>query len=48
MRYLLDTNLISELRRPTGDAGVKAWVSAQDANDLTIASSEPTPSRLRC
>lgn len=37
MRYLLDTNVISELRRKTGSANVKRWVAAQNVDDLTIS-----------
>ncbi|WP_235856872.1 PIN domain-containing protein [Occultella glacieicola] len=35
--YLLDTNVISELRRPSGDPGVKTWVSQQSAESLVIS-----------
>jgi hypothetical protein len=31
---VLDTNVISELMRPAPDAGVKAWVAAQDPLEL--------------
>ncbi|MGL4744348.1 MAG: type II toxin-antitoxin system VapC family toxin [Dermatophilaceae bacterium] len=37
VRYLLDTNVISELRRRAGDPGVKTWVSRQSAADLAIS-----------
>ena len=37
MRFLLDTNVVSELRKPTGDADVKAWVRTQRASDLAIS-----------
>ena len=35
--YLLDTNIISELRKPKPHGGVLAWVSAQDAATLFIS-----------
>lgn len=35
--YLLDTNIISELRKPKPHGGVLAWVSAQDAAALFIS-----------
>lgn len=34
--YLLDTNVISELRKRRGDSGVKKWVAEQGA-DLAIS-----------
>lgn len=37
MRYLLDTNVLSEVRRPRGDEGVKRWVSSTPANDLYLS-----------
>lgn len=37
MRYLLDTNVVSELRRRQGDSGVKAWVRSRSAADLAIS-----------
>lgn len=37
MRFLVDTNVISELRRRGGDAGVKAWVRGQDSAELAIS-----------
>lgn len=37
MRYLLDTNVLSELRKRSGDPSVKAWVSGQSATDLAIS-----------
>ncbi|MGL4175153.1 MAG: type II toxin-antitoxin system VapC family toxin [Dermatophilaceae bacterium] len=37
MRYLLDTNVIGELRRRAGDHGVKTWVSRQATTDLAIS-----------
>lgn len=37
MRFLLDTNVISELRRRDADAGVKAWVAARNSTDLAIS-----------
>jgi toxin FitB len=35
--FLLDTNIISELRKPKPHGGVVAWVSAQDARTLYIS-----------
>jgi toxin FitB len=35
--YLLDTNIISELRKPKPHGGVLAWVSACDASDLYVS-----------
>ncbi len=37
MRYLLDTNVLSETRRPRGDEGVKAWISSVPADDLYLS-----------
>ena len=36
MRYLLDTNVLSETRKPRGDEGLKAWISAVPADDLFV------------
>jgi toxin FitB len=35
--YLLDTNVVSELRKRRGDPGVKQWAAAQRAADLAIS-----------
>ncbi len=35
--YLLDTNVVSELRKRRGDPGVKQWVAKQSAADLAIS-----------
>jgi len=35
--YLLDTNVVSELRKRRGDSGVKRWVAGQSAADLAIS-----------
>ena len=35
--YLLDTNVISELRKPKPHGGVLAWVSAQEASTLFVS-----------
>jgi toxin FitB len=35
--YLLDTNVVSELRKRRGDSGVKKWVAGQSAADLAIS-----------
>ncbi|MGH9518235.1 MAG: PIN domain-containing protein [Terriglobales bacterium] len=37
-RYLLDTNVLSELSRPAPNAAVIAWLRAQPAETLYIAS----------
>ena len=35
--YLLDTNIVSELRKPKPHGGVVAWVTAQEAVSLYIS-----------
>ena len=35
--FLLDTNVVSELRKPKPHGGVVAWVSAQDATSLYVS-----------
>lgn len=35
--YLLDTNVISELRKRRGNSGVKQWVAKQSVADLAIS-----------
>lgn len=35
--FLLDTVIVSELRKKTPDAGVVRWVSAQQENDLYLS-----------
>jgi hypothetical protein len=35
--FLLDTNVVSELRKRRGDAGVKQWVAQQSVADLAIS-----------
>ena len=37
MRYLLDTNIVSELRKRPGDPGVNDWAAQQAATDLAIS-----------
>ena len=37
MRYLLDTNVLSEVRRPRGDVGVKRWISSVPTEDLYLS-----------
>ncbi len=37
MRYLLDTNVLSEARRPGGNEGVKAWISSRSSDDLYLS-----------
>jgi len=34
--FLLDTNIVSELRKPKPHGGVVAWISAQDASSLYL------------
>jgi len=35
--FLLDTNIVSELRKPKPHGGVVAWVSAQDTTNLYLS-----------
>ena len=35
--YLLDTNIVSELRKPKPHGGVLAWVAAQEASTLFVS-----------
>ena len=35
--FLLDTNVISEARRPRGDANVKAWLASVPADNLYLS-----------
>ena len=37
MKYLLDTNVVSEVRKPNGDATVKAWLQRQPPDDVAIS-----------
>lgn len=37
MRYLLDTNVLSELVRPTPNAAVVRWIDQQGALDLALS-----------
>jgi predicted nucleic acid-binding protein len=37
VRYLLDTNVLSEVRRPRGDIGVKRWISSVPTEDLYLS-----------
>ncbi|MDQ3863801.1 MAG: type II toxin-antitoxin system VapC family toxin [Actinomycetota bacterium] len=37
MGYLLDTNVLSEVRRPLGDASVKRWISSIPTEDLYLS-----------
>lgn len=37
VRYLLDTNVLSEARRPRGDEGVKDWISSVPTDDLYLS-----------
>lgn len=37
MSYLLDTNVLSELRRRDGNSAVKSWVASQRTPDLWIS-----------
>ena len=38
MAYLLDTNVVSELRRPRPHGGVVAWIQSVDDAELYLAS----------
>ena len=38
MAFLLDTNVVSELRRPRPHGGVLDWLQSVDAADLHLAS----------
>ena len=35
--FLLDTNIVSDLRKPKPHGGVMAWISAQDASSLYLS-----------
>lgn len=35
--FLLDTNVVSEVRKPAGDPNVKAWIDAVDSTQLYIS-----------
>lgn len=37
MRYLLDTNVLAEVSRLRGDAGVKRWISSVPTEDLYLS-----------
>lgn len=37
MKFLLDTNVISEARKPAGSTAVKSWLSCQAPHDLAIS-----------
>jgi len=37
LKFLLDTNVISEARKPAGDPNVAAWLSRHDFADLAIS-----------
>ena len=37
MKYLLDTNVLFEVRKPRGHANVKRWISFMSAGDLYIS-----------
>ena len=37
MKYLLDTNVLSEIRKPNGNAGVKAFVGSLKEEDIFIS-----------
>ncbi len=37
MKYLLDTNVLSEARRPRGDEGVKGWLSSVSDGELYLS-----------
>ena len=37
MKYLLDTNVLFEVRKPRGHANVKRWISSVPAEDLYLS-----------
>lgn len=37
MTYLLDTNVLSEARKPRGDRGVKRWMKTVSGRDLFLS-----------
>jgi predicted nucleic acid-binding protein len=37
VRYLLDANVLSEVRKPLGDEGVTCWISSVPADDLYLS-----------
>jgi predicted nucleic acid-binding protein len=37
MRFLLDTNLLSETRKPHPDHGVRSWIATQPPEELAIS-----------
>lgn len=37
MRYLLDTNVLSEVRRPRGDERVKRWVASTPGDEMYLS-----------
>lgn len=37
MSFLLDTNIVSEARKPAGDANVKAWLASVRSDDLYLS-----------
>ncbi|MGH9040688.1 MAG: type II toxin-antitoxin system VapC family toxin [Acidimicrobiia bacterium] len=37
MSYLLDTNVLSEARKPRGDRGVKSWIKTVPGSDLFLS-----------
>jgi hypothetical protein len=46
MRYLLDTNIISDIAKPVPSESLLAWMSEQNDEDLFIAS--PTSEDSAC
>ena len=41
MAYLLDTCVISELRKPHGDPGVAAWMAGIQADEAFLSGKRP-------
>ncbi len=37
MSFLLDTNVLSEARKPAGNANVKAWIASVNGTDLYLS-----------
>jgi len=37
VKFLLDTNVVSEVRKPSGNAALKAWLATQTTSDVAIS-----------
>ena len=48
MRFLLDTNVVSELRKgDRADSGLTSWFETVDGEDLAIMTARAKPTRVR-